>query len=118
MVTLTESHSLVCRVSVWEVMCWNSGQVKPKTCLNNNLTIYVFLTLATLPWTCDDFHRQRTFVLRILSLSLSLSFFHPFLFNFASFYFPVVLFTFSVAWLERLNAFFLSFSTPKNVEKV
>jgi len=37
--------------------------------LNNNFTIYVFLTLAILPQTCDDFHRQKTFVLRILSFS-------------------------------------------------
>ena len=28
-----------------------------------------------LTWTCDDFHRQRTFVLRILSLSLSFTHF-------------------------------------------
>ena len=41
-----------------------------KACLNNNYTIYVFLTLATLPRTCDDFYRQRTFVFRILSFSL------------------------------------------------
>jgi len=55
-------------------------------CLEIGHVVSENVTLATLPWTCDDFHRQRTFVLRILSLP----FFHPF----ASFYFPVVLFTF------------------------
>jgi len=35
----------------------------------NNFTIYVFLTLAILQRTCDDFHRQKNFVLRILSFS-------------------------------------------------
>ena len=39
------------------------------------------LYMANIFWTCDNFHRQRTFVLRILFLPL----FHPFLFNFASF---------------------------------
>ena len=54
--------------------------------LNNNFTIYFVLALAILPETCDDFYRQKTY--------LEFSLFHPFLFNFTSFYFPIVLFSF------------------------
>jgi len=57
--------------------------------LNNNFTIYVFLTLAILPRSCDDIHRQKTFV-----LYLEFSLFHPCLFTFTSFYCSIVLFSF------------------------
>jgi len=37
--------------------------------LNNNFNIYLHLALSSLPLNCDDVHRLKTFVLRILSFS-------------------------------------------------
>ena len=77
----------------------------PRSCLglNNNFTIYVFLRLATLPWTCDDIHRQRAFVLKILSLSFTHFCLILLLFTFLSFCSPSKW----PGWRDYMHFFFL-----------
>ena len=80
---------------------------------NGHETLAIFDNKCPLPWTCDEFHRQETYVLRIFSFSTLLYF------DFVFIYFPVVLFNSLVALLKRMNGQFLfSFSSPENVEKV
>ena len=45
---------------------------------------------------------------------LEFSLFHPLLFNFTSFYFPIVFVHLLSGLVGEIKAFFLSFSSPKN----
>ena len=102
MTSLHYKYICVCKVQYFQNYCSTTGaHLSPRY-----MIIHVPLLLLT---SGDQFYGEEEEDVCTLFFSL----FHRFLFSFTSFYFPIVLFTFLVAWLERLNAFFFLFLLQK-----